>query len=74
MTVGAAEDAGAGEVTLVHGVSSADDLEYAALNADDVVVTVIPMTPDTPILQLGVAVSDLKLTVPEGGSNTTPLS
>ena len=70
VTVGAAEDAGAGEVTLSHGVSSADDLEYAALNADDVVVTVIPMTPDTPILQLGVAVSDLKLTVPEGGSNT----
>ena len=70
VTVGAAEDADAGEVTLSHGVSSADDPEYAALDADDVVVTVIPMTPDTPILQLGVAVSDLKLTVPEGGSNT----
>ena len=70
VTVGAAEDADAGEVTLSHGVSGADDPEYAALDADDVVVTVIPMTPDTPILQLGVAVSDLKLTVPEGGSNT----
>ena len=70
VAVGAAEDAGAGEVTLSHGVSSADDPEYAALEADDVVVTVIPMTPDTPILQLGVAVSDLKLTVPEGGSKT----
>ena len=70
VTVGAAGDAGAAEVTLSHGVSSADDPEYAALDADDVVVTVIPMTPDTPILQLGVAVSDLKLTVPEGGTNT----
>ena len=69
VTVGAAEDADAGEITLSHGVSSADDPDYAAATAPDVAVSVLG-APDTIQIQVGVATSVQRLEVPEGGANT----
>ena len=69
MTVGAAGDAGAAEITLSHGVSSADDPDYAAAAAPDVAVRVLG-APDTIQIQVGVATSVQELEVPEGGANT----
>ena len=69
VTVGAAGDTGAAEITLSHGVSSADDPEYAAAAAPDVAVSVLGAT-DTIRIQVGVTTSDQELEVPEGGANT----
>ena len=67
VTLTAGDVAADTDVSLAHAVAGGD---YASVTADDMVATILDFPKDQAIIQVGVTVSPLGLTVPEGDSNT----